>query len=326
VDAGDEDEDRIDEVAGVSLRHERVVGDGGVGLHVVTAGEGPAVVLLHGFPEDWRTWRRQIGPLVRAGFSTWAVDLRGYHRSDRPAGRAAYRLGHLVGDVAAVVRAAAESTGRPRAHVVGHDWGGIIAWAFAGAHPEMLDRLVILNAPHMGVYLGKLWRTSQWWRSGYVGFFQLPVLPERVLSAANFRLLRRAFDRLAGRPGAYGAAEVEGYVRAMAEPGALAAAINYYRANVRRDAMEMARSARTRAETLVIWGERDPALVVELLDGLERFAPRVRVQRIPEAGHWVQNEAAGEVARVMGEFLSDSGGAFHHGVTEGRGGTADGRR
>jgi pimeloyl-ACP methyl ester carboxylesterase len=322
VDAGDENEDRIDEVAGVKLRHGRVVGDGGVGLHVVTAGEGPAVVLLHGFPEDWRTWRRQIGPLVRAGFSTWAVDLRGYHRSDRPVGRAAYRLEHLVADVAAVIRA----TGRPRAHVVGHDWGGIIAWAFAGAHPELLDRLVILNAPHVGVYLGKLWRTSQWWRSGYVGFFQLPVLPERALSAGHFRLLRRAFDRLAGRAGAYGATEVKGYVRAMAEPGALTAAINYYRANVRRDAMEMAKWARTGAETLVIWGERDPALVVELLDGFERFAPRLRVHRIPEAGHWVQNEAAGEVASVIGEFL---GGAFHHGVTEGtegRGGTADGRR
>jgi pimeloyl-ACP methyl ester carboxylesterase len=206
-----------------------------------------------------------------------------------------------VADVAAVVRA----TGRARAHVVGHDWGGIIAWAFAGAHPELLDRLVILNAPHMGVYLEKLWRTSQWLRSGYVGFFQLPWVPEWVMSAGNFRLMRRVFDRLAGRAGACTAAEVEGYVRAMAEPGGLTAAINYYRANAWGEELGMARAARTEAETLVVWGERDPALVVELLDGLERFAPRVRVHRIPEAGHWVQNEAAGEVAGVMGKFLRE---------------------
>jgi len=289
------------EIEGIKLRHEWVVGDGGVGLHVVLAGEGPAVVLLHGFPEDARTWRRQIGPLVRAGFAAWAVDLRGYGGSDRPAGREAYRLRHLVGDVAAVVRA----TGRARAHVVGHDWGGIIAWTFAGARPELLDRLVILNAPHVGVYLEKLWRTSQWLRSWYVGFFQLPILPERVMRVGNFRVLRRAFDRLAGRAGVYGAEEIEEYVRAMAAPGALTAAINYYRANVGREAMELARGARTGAETLVIWGERDPALVVELLDGLARVAPRVRVHRIADAGHWVQNEAAGEVARVMGEFLRE---------------------
>jgi pimeloyl-ACP methyl ester carboxylesterase len=161
-----------------------------------------------------------------------------------------------------------------------------------------------------------------------VGFFQLPVLPEWAMSAGDFRAMRRAFERLAGRAGAYGAAEVEGYVAAMREPGALTAAINYYRANVRRDAMVMAAAARADAQTLVIWGERDPALGVELLEGLERFAPRVRVHRIAEAGHWVQNEAAGEVGRVMGEFLSASGGSLHHGVTEGTEGReriADGR-
>jgi pimeloyl-ACP methyl ester carboxylesterase len=308
VDVDRSDPTSADEIGGVEVRPERVSGDGGVGLHVLRAAEGagrPAVVLLHGFPEDARSWRRQIGPLVGAGFSVLAPDLRGYHRSDRPAGRAAYHLRHLVEDVAAVVRA----SGRERAHVVGHDWGGIVAWTFAGRCPELLDKLVILNAPHMGVYAEKVWRTSQVFRSWYVGFFQVPWLPERALSAGNFFALRRALRRLAGGPGAFTEAEIEGYVAAMKAPGALTAAINYYRENVRSGGLEIARSARTDAETLVIWGERDPALVVGLLDRLERFAPRVRVHRIAKAGHWVHREAADEVNRVMIEFLTNGGRA-----------------
>lgn len=126
----------------IEIRHERVQGHG-VELHVARAGAGPPVILLHGFPENWRSWHRQIGPLAVAGFSVWAPDMRGFNLSERPAGREAYLLRHLVADVAALVRA----TGHPRAHVVGHDWGGIVAWTFAGAHPELLDKLVILNAP-----------------------------------------------------------------------------------------------------------------------------------------------------------------------------------
>ena len=286
----------------VALRDVRVEGAGGVTLHVTRAGDphAPAVVLLHGFPEDARTWRRQIPPLVSAGFQVLAPDLRGYHRSDRPGERAAYHLRHLVADVAAVVRA----SGQSKAHVAGHDWGGIIAWTFAGRRPDLLDRLVILNAPHMGVYTAKMWRTSQWFRSWYVGFFQIPRLPERAVSAWNFRALRRAFGRTSARPGAYTAEEIDAYVAAMSRPGATKAAIDYYRANTRPDALGLARSARTNARTLVIWGERDPALSIRLLDGLERFAPNLRLHRIPDAGHWVHREATDEVNRVLPEFLT----------------------
>ena len=165
------------------LRHERVTAGGGVTLHVVRAGaEGPAVVLLHGFPEFWYSWRHQIDPLVDAGFSVVAPDLRGYNLSDRPREVGAYRLDHLVEDVAAVMRA----TGRARAHVVGHDWGGVIAWALAGAHPELVDKLVIMNAPHARSYVETVRRSlRQMLRSWYVLFFQLPLLPERALAAAR---------------------------------------------------------------------------------------------------------------------------------------------
>ena len=281
-----------------SVVSERIRADG-VELHVARAGEGPPVVLLHGFPENWTSWRHQIGALASAGFSVLAPDLRGYNLSERPAGRDAYRLRRLVDDVAALVR----HTGQPRAHVVGHDWGGIIAWTFAGEYASMLDRLVILNAPHMQRFMEKVRRPSQLLRSSYIGFFQLPLLPERVLAARNFALLRKIFTATPARKNTFSDAAIDAYVAALSRPGALTAALNYYRANLEPGGFHLARKVRTDAETLVIWGERDPALGVELLERLDELAPRVRIHRIRDAAHWVQNEAPEEVNRVLLGFL-----------------------
>jgi pimeloyl-ACP methyl ester carboxylesterase len=288
----------VDALEGIELRHERIRADD-IELHIAVAGGGPPVILLHGFPENWRSWRRQFAPLVRAGFSVWAPDLRGYHRSDKPAAREAYHLRHLIADVAAVVRA----TGYPRAHLGGHDWGGIVAWTFAGHHPGLVDKLVIFNAPHPKIYLEKVRRPPQMFRSWYVLFFLLPGLPERAMSAGHFSVVRRMFRRFPARAGAFSDDDIEQYIQALASPGALTAGLNYYRANVSRDGIELGRSARIAAETLVIWGDRDPALSTVLLDGLETVAPRVQVHRIRDAGHWVQNEAPDEVNRVLTEFL-----------------------
>jgi epoxide hydrolase 4 len=281
------------------IRHERIRGDG-IFLHVARAGSGPPVILLHGFPENWRTWKHQIPALTAAGFAVLAPDLRGYNESDRPSQREAYHLKHLVADVAALVRA----TGRERAHVVGHDWGGILAWTFAGAHPELLDRLVILNAPHLDIYR-RLARgpSRQLLRSWYVLLFRIPRLSEWALSARNFHLIRDLFRRQPFKP-AFSDGETEAYIQALAKPGALTAALNWYRENAAPDAVHLARSARVDAPTLVIWGERDTSLGIELLDDLKRVAPRVRVHRITNASHWVQNEAPDEVNRVLIEFLS----------------------
>jgi epoxide hydrolase 4 len=282
------------------LRHERVAGAGGVTLHVVRAGEGPLVVLLHGFPEFWYSWRHQIDPLVDGGFSVAAPDLRGYNLSDRPPEVDAYDLRLLVEDVAAIVRA----TGHRRAHIVGHDWGGIIAWAFAGAHPELLDRLVITGAPHMRLYVRTVRRNvRQALRSWYILLFRLPVLPEQLLAAANYAAIRRMLERLPARRGAFSASDVEKYVEAIRRPGALTAALNYYRANAGTGGFRLAYSARTDAETLVIWGEKEPALVPEVLEGLQGVAPRSRVHRLPTVSHWVQSEAPEEVSRLLVEFL-----------------------
>lgn len=283
------------------LRHDRVAGHGGVGLHVVRAGSGPPVLLLHGFPENWRSWQKQIAPLVAAGFSVHVPDLRGYGDSDKPSGVQPYRIEHLVGDIAALVRA----TGHDRAHVVGHDWGGVIAWAFAAAHPELLDRLAILNAPHPGLYFRRACFPPQMFKSSYVLLFLVPGLAERVLSAGNFRVVRWMFRQTPARKGAFTEGEIDALVEPLSRPGSLTAGLNYYRANVPRAGTSNARHARTDAETLVLWGEKDPALSTSLLKGLGRYAPRLRIVRFPDAGHWLQNEAPAEVNAALIEFLRD---------------------
>ena len=281
-----------------AIAHRRVQGDG-VSLHVAHAGDGPAVVLLHGFPEDWRTWRHQIPALVSAGFAVFAPDLRGYNESDKPQHAGAYHMKHLVEDVAAVVR----ETGRGRAHIVGHDWGGMLAWTFAGIHPEMVDRLVILNAPHPELYRRVLRRPSaQWLKAWYTVLFRIPRLSEWLLSAKDFRLVRDLFRRRPALP-AFGEAEAQGYIDALSRPGALTSALRWYRDNAGSDAVQLYSLARSAAPTLVIWGERDTALGLELLEGLDRMAPDLRIHRIARASHWVQNEAPDEVNRVLIEFL-----------------------
>lgn len=281
-----------------AIRHQRIQ-SGDVQLHVAVAGNGPPVILLHGFPENGHSWRHQVEPLVAAGYCAWMPNLRGYPPSAIPAQRHAYHVRHLANDVAAIVGA----TGYPRAHVVGHDWGGIIAWTFAGMHPDRLDKLVIMNAPHMQIYTEKVWRTSQLFRSLYVALFQLPALPERLLAAGDYRAVRTLFQRMPAQKNAFDNADIARYITMLATPGALKAALDYYRENLRSDGMALASAVRTDAQTLVIWGMQDPALGAFLLDGLERFAPRVRIHRIAHASHWVQNEAPEEVNRVLLEFL-----------------------
>lgn len=273
----------------------------GVRLHVARSGSGPAVVLLHGFPEFWYSWRHQIPALVDAGFSVVAPDLRGYNLSDKPPGRGSYRLEHLVRDVAAIAR----STGQKRVHVVGHDWGGILAWTFASQHRDLVDRLVIMNAPHLGRFSEVVRRPPQIFRSWYLLLFQFPRIPERAIAARNYAAIRSLFRDKPAVEGAFSRDDIARYVEAISRPGALTAALNYYRALRLPGASRIGRRARTDAETLVIWGEQDPALTIGLLDGLERYAPRLRVHRIPHAGHWIQSEAPAEVNSVLKEFLQE---------------------
>ncbi len=271
----------------------------GLHLHCVEAGAGPLVLLLHGFPEFWYSWHHQLPALAAAGFRALAPDLRGYNESDKPAGVANYRMGPLLSDVAGLIR---ESDER-RAIVVGHDWGGAIAWKFAMLHPEMVERLIVVNAPHPAAFARELGSPGQLARSAYGLFFQLPWLPERVIAAGDFALLERMLRREPVRPGAFSPEDVRLYKQALARPGALTAALNYYRA-VARYPGELRKGLRPiLAPTLLIWGERDRYLGIRLTEGLQRWVPNLRLARLPGVSHWAQNDNPEQVNRLMLDFL-----------------------
>lgn len=296
-------------------RHETVHLDG-VSLHYVRVDPDPAdvdgesapplVVCLHGFPEFWYAWRHQLSPLADAGFRVVAPDMRGYNRSSKPAGVASYRPGKLVGDVRGLV----EHLGYARTHLVGHDWGGLVAWETAIRDPDLLDRLVVLNAPHPECYRRTLRRSPrQVLRSWYAVAAQVPWLPERLLRANDLAAVGRMLADTA-RPGAFSEADIQRYKRAMATEGTMTAALNYYRAQFRegvgrelRALVGRDRDTTVRVPTMVVWGEQDRALGIELLDGLETFVPDLRVERLPEASHWVQADAPDRVTDLLLDFL-----------------------
>lgn len=271
----------------------------GVRLHVVEAGAGPLVVLLHGFPDFWYSWRRQIPLLARAGFRVLAPDLRGYNLSDRPAGLDAYRVPVLVEDVAGLIRAA----GVERAVVVGHDWGGGLAWHLAMSRPECVERLVILNSPHPALFQRELHTFAQLLKSWYVFFFRLPLVPELFCRWHRFAPLAGVLEGVGKEDRAL-------YRRAWERPGALTAALNWYRAMIRDWRRgTLLPVTPVNLPTLVLWGERDRHLGTRLLDGLEEWVPALRVRRFPRAGHWVHIDAIDEVNAELERFLIGEPGA-----------------
>jgi pimeloyl-ACP methyl ester carboxylesterase len=268
----------------------------GVRLHWVEAGAGPLVVLLHGFPEHWYAWRHQIGALAAAGFRVIAPDMRGYNLSEKPRGVRPYRLAVLARDVAELVRHA----GAPRAHVVGHDWGGLVAWSVAARHPAIVETLAVLNAPHPAVMLRGLFRNGQLKRSRYILFFQIPGLAESRFSRGDFALVRRYLRRDPVRPGAFSDEDIERYVEALSQPGALTAALSYYRAAFRAAPLRLLQShPRIEGPVLLIWGEHDRYLGSHLIAGTERWVADLRVERIAEASHWVQSDAPERVNDLL---------------------------
>jgi len=274
---------------------------GEVRLHYVEAGDGPLVVLLHGFPEFWFGWRLQIPALAAAGFRAVAPDMRGYNLSSRPSGVAAYDPDRLAADIRDLIRERAAD----RAFLVGHDWGGTVAWVTAMNHPEVVERLAILNCPHPRRLLHGLRRPRQLAKSCYVFFFQLPWLPERLVRVARWRAFRYGFENDA-RPGAFTPHDVGRYVEAWSQPGAATAMINYYRSVFRQTPRPVeARIRPLQAPTLVIWGEHDRYLRAELAEPDGADVPNLeRVVRLPEASHWVQHDEPERVGQLLVEFFA----------------------
>jgi len=276
---------------------------GGLRLHYVEMGSGPLVVLLHGFPDFWYSWRHQLPALAAAGYRAVAVDQRGYNLSDKPRGVRAYDVGTLARDVADLVAA----LGEERATVVGHDWGGMVAWTVAMRHSDVIERLVILNAPHPERFVRALATLRQLRKSWYMAFFQLPRLPEALIRRDDFASLRRLLKGDPVRPDAFTDADIERYVEALARPGALTAALNYYRALVRRDPRRAASDVRrTDAPVLVVWGERDRYLGPELAAPSAALVPNARVERLPDASHWVHHDSPERVNALLLDFLGGS--------------------
>jgi pimeloyl-ACP methyl ester carboxylesterase len=276
---------------------ERLVALPGVQLHVVEEGQGPLVILLHGFPDHWRVWRHQLPMLAAAGFRVVAPDLRGYNESEKPMGVEPYRLSALAGDVADLIAA----LGEERACVVGHDWGGVVAWHLAVTRPEVVEKLVVLNAPNpFADWLAA--GPEQWLKSAYIAFFQLPWVPELALAACDYALLREAYANASTRPGTVSALDVERSVEAISRPGALTAALNYYRA-LPRNLTEGLTAVRVDLPVLVLWGDRDPALGPGLAAPEPARAPQLRVLHRPDAGHWIQLDLPTWVGDRLVEFL-----------------------
>jgi len=280
----------------------------GVRLHVVTAGpeDGPLAVLLHGFPEFWYSWRHQIPALAEAGYRVVAPDMRGYNCSEKPSGVDAYHVDELVADVAGLVRA----FDRESAHIVGHDWGGLVAWQTAIDRPGVVDRLAVLNAPHPSAYERALRSNpAQLGKSWYVGFFQLPKLPEWSLGARNFEALDRMLGDGTVRPDAFSETDIERYKTAFGRPGARTAGLNYYRSLARRTAKLTLTQGGVgdlpvRAPTLLVWGEQDVALDVSLTEDLAQWVPDIRVERLADASHWVQFDAPQRVTELLVDHLA----------------------
>lgn len=273
----------------------------GITLHAVTAGpkNGPLVILLHGFPEFWYGWRHQIDVLANAGFRVLAPDQRGYNLSDKPQRLGAYRLDDLALDVVGLIAA----EGREQACIVGHDWGGAVAWWLALKHPQRVARLAILNAPHplvmrRHIFASKAQRRKSW----YFFFFQIPFLPERRLRKDNWAVGVKALQATS-RAGAFSEEDFARYREAWSQPGAARGMINWYRACLQK-MPRMNFDPRITPPTLVIWGMQDRFLLRAMAQASAQLCKNGKAVLIEEATHWVQHEEPQRVNALLTEFLT----------------------
>jgi pimeloyl-ACP methyl ester carboxylesterase len=281
----------------------RFVQANGLRFHVAECGSGDRLALcLHGFPELWLSWRHQMPLLARMGYRVWAPDLRGYGESERPRGVESYAIEHLLDDVAGLIDAA----GAKSVLLMAHDWGAIIAWYFAMRKLRPLERLVILNVPHPGNWQRSSRNWKQLLRSWYILFFQIPGVPEWALTRGEGRRLAQMFRKGVEHPENFPAEEVEAYRRSWLAPGAATAMVNYYRALARGGGAERQRRQGLpviETPTLMIWGEKDLALTKETTYGTERWVKDLTLRYLPDASHFVQQDAPAEVNALLEAWL-----------------------
>lgn len=281
----------------------------GVQLHCASAGAGRLILFLHGFPEFWYAWKDQLVDLGR-DFLAVAPDMRGYNLSSKPPEVEKYGVQYLVEDICALIR----HLGAQRCCLAGHDWGGVVAWAVAMAAPAVVEKLVIVNAPHPAVFERELRSNpAQQSASQYMLTLRTPQA-EALISADGFARFQEGILGEGLRQGYFTEADRQAYLEAWSQPGAVTGGLNYYRAAKigprtgpddasPRLAGEFG-SLEVKAPTLVIWGEKDPYLLGGNLDGLEEYVYNLRIERLPDAGHWVVHQKSGTVNSLLREFLS----------------------
>jgi pimeloyl-ACP methyl ester carboxylesterase len=272
----------------------------GIQLHIVQAGpkSGIPVILLHGFPEFWYGWRKQIPVLAKAGCRVIVPDQRGYNLSDKPKGISAYCVDTLVEDIVGLINALEYE----KVNLIGHDWGAVVSWRLAIQHPERLHRLGILNVPHPAVMKRFLQRDPrQMVRSWYALFFQLPWLPELSLRMFNWSGAALALRR-SGRKNAFTDEDIQKYKEAWSQPGAISAMLNWYRAAL-RDQSGIVNGMQVHVPTLMLWGVKDVALTYRMARPSLDYCDEGNLIFFPDATHWVQHEEADEVNRHLLNFV-----------------------
>jgi epoxide hydrolase 4 len=276
----------------------------GIRLHTAQSGpeNGPVVILLHGFPEFWYGWRKQIEPLSKAGFRLIIPDQRGYNLSEKPAGIEPYRLEQLAADILGII----EATGQQTVSLVGHDWGGIVAWWIGIHHPEQLRNLVILNAPHPFTMRKALQRNlRQIFSSLYALFFQIPGFPEAWIKNNDCELLVRGLLKTSN-PGAFTDEDLNYYREAWWQAGAMTAMLNWYRANFRYPPA-FPLDICINIPTLLIWGAQDMTLIENLAQSSIELCKNGRLEIFENATHWVQHEEYNLINEMLVGFLHVAG-------------------
>lgn len=285
----------------MSVKMEHItVKTNGINLHVVLAGSqnGKPIVLLHGFPEFWRGWLKQMEPLATAGYRVIIPDQRGYNLSDAPKDAQSYGLDELSKDITGIL----DHFGIEQTYLVGHDWGAAVAWTMAIQYPERVNKLGILNVPHPAVMMRTLSKSPrQMLKSWYIGFFQIPGLAEWLMGLGNFAGAINML-RASGKPSTFSESDLDEYRKAYGNAGGLTGMINWYRA-LMRFRPTMPRNVRLKMPVLILWGKNDVALSYEMAEESLRYCENGSLVAFDDATHWVQHDEAEAVSQKLLTFF-----------------------
>jgi len=280
---------------------ERFIQTNGVKLHVMEAGpvDGQMILFLHGFPEFWYAWRKQIDYFADKGYLVVVPDQRGYNLSDKPEGIASYKIDELAKDIIGLI----DAYGRDKIFLVGHDWGASVSWWVALKYPERLQKLVILNVPHPKVMAQTVFtNVEQMKKSWYIFYFQLPGAVDKLAAATNYQWVLDMITSSAN-PGAFSAAELEEYRKAFSQSGAFTAMVNWYRAMIQTK-QEQPQSFDVIVPMILMWGEDDVAMLTEMADKSMAYCKQGKLIKFPKVSHWIQHEAADRINPLIAEFFA----------------------